>query len=71
MLNIVYFQIMINIFKFLDLDEKVHEKIYEMIETLLPKARVNEKTPKGDFKMCELFAYQQKPRKHWIGFYQN
>jgi len=50
-----------------ELEDTTMNKIYDTIETLLPKTKIyhsEETEPK--YKMIELFANKEKPRKNWI-----
>jgi hypothetical protein len=46
------------------LNEEKPEFIYEVIETLLPKANLSEENPEGD-RLLELWAKPEHYRKGW------
>ncbi|KRX07743.1 hypothetical protein PPERSA_05806 [Pseudocohnilembus persalinus] len=50
------------------LDDQSQQYVYNMIETLLPKARIG--IENDQFKMMEIYGNSQKPRDHWICFNQ-
>ena len=50
-----------------ELEETTMNKIYDTIETLLPKTKILESDDiEPKYKMIELFANKDKPRKNWI-----
>lgn len=48
---------------------KPNNYIYKMIETMLPKAMVDEK--KKHIRLLELWALDERPRKGWTKIIQN
>lgn len=56
-----------------EIDDICMGKIYETIETLLPKTRIDfvEEGTKPNFKLVELFGKPEKARKGWLTICQN